>query len=97
MNINRYKLCRAYNSEIDNSKAGNARNITVSHMRNYSAWLQALKEMLLNNIIDFNPTLAAQSEIIKEETNRIQDLEAKQRKLDYFVNQIHGMMQWADS
>lgn len=97
LNINRYKLCRAYNSEIDNSKAGNARNITVSHMRNYSAWLQALKEMLLNNIIDFNPTLAAQSEIIKEETNRIQDLEAKQRKLDYFVNQIHGMMQWADS
>ncbi len=97
LNINRHKLCRAYNSEIDNSKAGNTRNITVSHIRNYSGWLQALKEMLVNNIIDFNPTLAAQSEIIKEETNRIQDLEAKQRKLDYYVNQIHGMMQWADS
>ena len=69
----------------------------MSHIRNYSGWLQALKEMLINNIIDFNPTLAAQSEIIKEETNRIQDLEAKQRKLDYYVNQIHGMMQWADS
>ena len=97
LNINRSKLCRAYNSEIDNSKAGNTRNITASHIKSYSAWLQALKELLLNNIIDFNPTLAAQSEIIKEETNRIQDLEAKQRKLDFYVNQIHSKLQWADS
>ena len=97
LNINRNKLCRAYNSEIDNSKAGNTRNITASHIKNYSGWLQALKELLLNNIIDFNPTLAAQSEIIKEETNRIQDLDAKQRKLDFYVNQIHSKLQWADS
>ena len=97
LNINRSKLCRAYNSEIDNSIAGNTRNITVSHIKNYSGWLQALKELLLNNIIDINPTLAAQSEIIKEETNRIQDLEMKQRRLDDYVNQIHSMMQWADT
>ena len=51
----------------------------------------------MNNIIEINPTLAAQSEIIKEETQRIQDLETKQRKLDQYVNQIHGMMQWTDS
>ena len=97
LNINRYKLTRAYNSEIDRAKAGNSRNILVSHVNSYSTWLQAHKELLLNNIIEINPTLAAQSEIIKEETQRIQDLETKQRKLDQYVNQIHGMMQWTDS
>lgn len=34
--------------------------------------------MLINSIVEINPTLSAQAEIIKEETQRIQDLESRQ-------------------
>lgn len=97
LNINRRKLARAYNSEIVRSKEGNYRNVYVSHVDSYNKWIRNLVELLVSNIVDINPTLAAQSEIIKEETQRIEDLENRQRKLDQYVNQIHRMMQWCES
>ncbi len=97
LNINRIKLARAYNSEISKSKEGNFRNIFTSHVDSYEAWIEELKELLLNNIVEINPTLSAQAEIIKEETQRIQDLLSRQRKLDNYVAQIHKMMQWRNA
>ena len=94
LNINRMKLARTYNAEISKSKEGNYRNIFTSHIDSYEAWIENLKELLLNNIVEINPTLSAQAEIIKEETQRIQELESRQRKLDQYVSQIHKMMQW---
>ena len=47
--------------------------------------------------MEINPTLSAQAEIIKEETQRIQELESRQRKLDQYVAQIHKMMQWREA
>ena len=94
LNINRMKLARTYNAEISKSKEGNYRNIFTSHIDSYEAWIDNLKELLLNNIVEINPTLSAQAEIIKEETQRIQELESRQRKLDQYVSQIHKMMQW---
>ena len=94
LNINRMKLARTYNSEISKSKEGNYRNIFTSHIDSYEKWIENLNEMLINSIVEINPTLSAQAEIIKEETQRIQDLESRQRKLDQYVSQIHKMMQW---
>ncbi len=94
LNINRMKLARTYNAEISKSKEGNYRNIFTSHIDSYEGWIENLKELLLNNIVEINPTLSAQAEIIKEETQRIQELESRQRKLDQYVSQIHKMMQW---
>jgi predicted GTPase len=97
LNINRYKLAKSYNSEIANAKEGNLRNIYVSHVEKFTGWVQNLTEILLNNIIEINPVLSAQAEIIKEETEKIQELELRQRKLEQYVNQIHKMMLWRDS
>lgn len=94
LNINRMKLARTYNSEINRSKEGNYRNIFTSHIDSYVSWLENLKELLLNGIVDINPTLSAQAGIIKEETQRLQELESRQRRLDQYVSQIHKMMQW---
>ena len=94
LNINRMKLARTYNAEINKAKEGNYRNIFTSHIDNYTTWIENLKDLLLNNIIEINPALSAQAEIIKEETQKIQELESRQRKLDQYVSQIHKMMQW---
>lgn len=97
LNINRMKLARTYNSEINKAKEGNYRNIFTSHIDSYESWIESLKELLLDNIVEINPTLSAQAEIIKEETQRIQELESRQRKLDNYVSQIHKMMQWREA
>ena len=94
LNINRMKLERTYNAGINKAKEGNYRNIFTSHIDNYTTWIENLKDLLLNNIIEINPALSAQAEIIKEETQKIQELESRQRKLDQYVSQIHKMMQW---
>ena len=94
LNLNRHKLARVYNSEIKRSKDNNYRNIYVSHVDAYKAWIESLEEMLLNNIVEINPALAAQTEIIKEETAKIRELEIRQAKLNQYVEQIHKMMDW---
>lgn len=96
LNINRMKLARAYNSEIIKSKEENYKNIYTSHTASYDKWIEELKELILKNIVEMNPTLSAQVEIIKEETQRIQELESRQRKLDHYVDEIHKMMQWRE-
>lgn len=96
LNLNRHKLARVYNSEIKRSKDNNYRNIYVSHVDAYKAWIESLEEMLLNNIVEINPALSAQTEIIKEETAKIQELDSRQRKLNQYVEQIHKMMEWRE-
>ena len=52
LNINRMKLARTYNSEINRSKEGNYRNIFTSHIDSYVSWLENLKELLLDLSLD---------------------------------------------
>ena len=96
LNINRYKLARSYNSEINRVKVENYRLVYVNHVDRFVKWVQNLVDMLTNNIVEINPTLFAQAEIIKEETAKIQELEFRQRKLEQFVAEIHKMMQWKE-
>ena len=97
LNINRFKLARIYNAEIKAAIDGNLRNISIAHMYSFNTWLRDLEEILKSNVIELNPALTAQSQIIKEESDRIQELQMRQEKLNQYVEQIHQMMQWREA
>ena len=66
-------------------------------MYSFNTWLRDLEEILKSNVIELNPALTAQSQIIKEESDRIQELQMRQEKLNQYVEQIHQMMQWREA
>ena len=49
---------------------------------------------LLDNIIDINPELAAQNEIINQESKEVEELDNTRIKLEQYVEQIRKMINW---
>ena len=48
------------------------------------------------NIVEFSPQLYNQAEIIREETERIAELESRKLKLREYSEQIRRMMDWKE-
>lgn len=55
-----------------------------------------LLDTVIENIVEFSPQLYNQAEIIREETERIAELESRKLKLREYSEQIRRMMDWKE-
>ena len=92
--LNIDKLCRKFNSEIKESAQKIYEDASDSFIQSFELWILNLVHTLIDNIIDFNPSLAIQSQLIKEEEEHILELETRQKDLNRYMEQIRKMMDW---
>jgi len=94
LNLNRSKLIKAYNSEISMMEQTHLSSICYSYIESFKEWITSLVANLLKNIIEINPELAAQNEIILQESKVIEELDNTRIKLEQYVEQIKRMINW---
>jgi hypothetical protein len=92
--LNIDKLCRKFNSEIKESAQKIYEVASDSFIQSFELWILNLVHTLIDNIIDFNPSLAVQSQLIREEEEHILELENRQKELNRHMEQIRKMMDW---
>lgn len=68
--------------------------IEVSHKQSFENWIETLESIIIDNIVEFNPELNAQNELIKEETAKILELENRQKQLAAYRDEISDKMVW---
>jgi GTPase SAR1 family protein len=92
-----FKLTRRYNNEMNQNLNDIYKQFEESHRRSFNTWMNNLLSIIMDNIVEFNPTLHNQSEIIKENTLRIADLESRMAKLNDYDTQVKRMMEWKEA
>jgi len=95
--LNTEKLRDTYNSKLAEHIESIADDIGASHERSLQRWVESLVSTIIDNIVDFNPSLHNQSNLIKEETAKIAELEMKQKRLQQYTEDIHRMMDWKEA
>jgi len=90
------KLARKYTVAMDTEVNKVFADFTTSHVGSFTAWMNSLLAIVRDNIVELNPELHNQSEIIAEETARIADLEARMQSLRDYRAQIRQMMAWKE-
>jgi len=90
------RLARHYNSEIKNQISEIYTSFKGSHASSFDVWMKNLLAIIEENIIDLNPQLHIQAEIIREETARIAELESRLAKLNDYKSQVKRMMDWKE-
>ena len=90
------KLARRYNSELNDQITLIYGTFKSSHERSFKEWMENLLATIEENIIDLNPHLHIQAEIIREETARIAELESRLAKLNDYKSQVKQMMDWKE-
>ncbi|MBD5149396.1 MAG: hypothetical protein HDT18_03265 [Oscillibacter sp.] len=95
--INIDKLTRKYNSEMQAQVSEIYRSFETSHANSFDAWMGSLLATIIENIVEFSPELHKHAEFIREETERIAELESRMIKLNDYTEQIRRMMDWKES
>lgn len=95
--LNIDKLTRKYNSEMQTQVLTIYRSFEISHANSFDSWMHQLLATITENIVEFNPQLHDQAEVIREETERIAELESRKIKLTDYTEQIKRMMDWKES
>lgn len=88
------KLAGRYNNAIKEQIAEISASIGSSHIGSFDKWLEELLSIIKENIVELSPQLRNQSEIIREETERIAELESRMVKLNEYKSQVLRMMEW---
>ncbi len=92
--LNLNKLKNFYNTEIKKSIERSYENVQNSHRSSFNNWLENLENIIIDNLVEFNPELHSQNELIKEETRKIHELENNQRTLNDCREEIKNKMVW---
>ncbi|MDD6488251.1 MAG: dynamin family protein [Clostridia bacterium] len=90
------KLTRRYNDEMKNKIADARVKIQDSHTDSFAKWKENLVGTITTKIVDYSPFLHSQAQIIKEETEKILELEAKKKQLSDYTQEIKSMMDWKE-
>lgn len=91
------KLTRRYNDEIKTQVEEIYTSIGKSHKISFNEWMSNLMTIIEENIVEFSPQLHEQSEIIREETARIAELESRMDRLNEYKAQVQQMMDWMEA
>lgn len=94
--LNLKKLARVFNSESDRVLEETREAIKNSHELSFKEWLNALLNKIISNIIDYNPILHAQAEIISEEISKINELTARMDTLERCTGHISQLIDWKE-
>ncbi len=94
--LNLGKLRNVYNSEIKRALKEVMVTVKANHEISFKNWLQDLLGQIVGNITDYNPVLHNHVEIIREDTERINDLTEKLVIIELCSNTVSQMLSWRE-
>lgn len=94
--LNIRKLAQSYNTKIFKAIIEMAAEMNKSSFSSFRVWKESLSAVIEENITEYNPNLREMSDLIKEETERIAELEDNQLKIQQSLTTIEGLMSWKD-
>lgn len=92
--LNVKKLANEYNYNIAATIREMALETNASSHKSFGAWKDSLGLVIEENITEYNPQLRDMSDMIKEETEKIAELEENQATIQSSLNSIEELMAW---
>lgn len=92
--LNIAKLTARYNALMQEKIFDTSNNIQESHSQSFRRWMSSLLELIIDNIVEYNPKLHSQNQVIKEINEHIHELTMRQLKLQQHKEAISRMMDW---
>ncbi len=92
--LNLQKLLRRYNLEMKKSLEAVLEKIVLTHTGSFDIWRENLLDAVIERLTEYNPTLRSQAQIIKEESEKISELENRRKKLATYTKAVKSLMQW---
>ena len=68
--------------------------INASYFTSFKTWEMSLHTVIEENITDYNPQLRDMAAMIKEETEKIMELESDQNAISSSLEAIKSLMSW---
>ena len=94
--LNTKLLTARYNDKIKKNVYDMAVAINQSYFASFKAWEMSLNTVIEENITDYNPQLRDMAAMIKEETEKILELESDQNAISSSLEAIRTLMSWKD-
>ena len=94
--LNIRRLAARYNERIAKNIASMAQILNDSCYVSFKAWMSSLLSVIEQNITEYNPQLRDMAEMIREETEKIIELETDQTTISATLDAIKQLMAWKD-
>ncbi|KSV60389.1 dynamin family protein [Acetivibrio ethanolgignens] len=92
--LNTKRLTDIYNDRIRKNIKEIAVMLNESCLGSFRNWVQKLQSVIEQNITDYNPRLRDMADMIREETEKIAELEEDQRTIGASLEAIKELMSW---
>jgi len=92
--LNIKRLTNSYNDKIKRTVDEMAAVMNNSCYMSFKRWKESLEAVIEENITEYNPQLRDMSDMIKEETEKIAELEDNQNTICASLNSIRELMSW---
>ncbi len=92
--LNLSKLGMTYNRKLSEYIENIYVKISSNHMASFEKWSSELLASITCHIQELNPTLHGMVLNIKDDSEKISDLENRQARLAEYVSQIENLMEW---
>lgn len=92
--LNTRLLTSRYNEKIKKNVYDMAVAINASYFTSFKTWEMSLHTVIEENITDYNPQLRDMAAMIKEETEKIMELESDQNAISSSLEAIKSLMSW---
>lgn len=92
--LNTRRLAYRYNERISKNIASMAQILYENCYNSFKAWMSSLMSLIEQNITEYNPELRDMAEMIREETEKIIELEGDQKTISTTLDTIKQLMDW---
>lgn len=94
--LNIRRLAAKYNERMSKNIMEMAMHLNDSCFASYKTWQATLLSIIEQNITEYNPQLRDMAEMIREETEKIIELETDQQTISASLEAIRQLMSWKD-
>lgn len=94
--LNIRRLAAKYNERMSKNILEMAMHLNDSYFASYRTWQATLISIIEQNITEYNPQLRDMAEMIREETEKIIELETDQQTISASLEAIRQLMSWKD-
>lgn len=95
--LNLEKLANKYNQEVNEALDNIYTSLVENHKETFVEWMNDFISIIVDDIIDLNPSFSSQAQTIKREKDRIEVLKNAQIELNEHAEKIRKMMEWKEA
>ena len=95
--LNIRRLASKYNERITKNIMSMSQILYENCYASFKAWMSSLMSLIEQNITEFNPELRDMAEMIREETEKIIELEGDQKAISDTLDAIKQLMAWKNA